>query len=386
MRRIGLLLLIVFCLGGAARAADPYDLITLEILPGASKNPEFWNIAWANAMNNKGEVVGASWDNEDGDPIRKPVYWGLRNNYAPRNIFGKELPGWMGQALGINDGSYVVGEMNYSGYLNAFLWQAASGQRWNLSFTCTAWANSINIHGLAAGAIVSEYGYDHTLASLFELNKLPLAITEASPTTTAEALSINDANQMVGYERSSRTGDKKHACFWEKQGDAWVWQDLDQGWAESQANAINNRGEVTGYYEHSDGLRRAFIWDKVKGMRTIPTPPGHATEGWAINGNGHIVGTAYYPDLSSYAFIWLHGDQEIIDLNLFRPLNMWGVCYLDRATGINDRFEIVFNGTKKYPDGRCLTRGFLLRPKTLPPLPGPATVGARNSLLLAPHD
>jgi len=187
---------------------------------------------------------------------------------------------------------------------------------------------------------------------------------------TSVAVGVNDSGQVVGYEMSPRTKDAAHACIWEKQGDAWVWQDLDKGWEWSNAMAINKNGEVTGLYMNVDNKKRAFVWDKYKGMRTIPTPDNHETEGWAINADGHIVGSASYKisenETYEFAFIWFHGMDRIFDLNDFMPANMRGVCQFKEATGINDRLEIILNGTRKYPPDKKLNRAFILRPKLVP--------------------
>jgi hypothetical protein len=45
---------------------------------------------------------------------------------------------------------------------------------------------------------------------------------------------------------------------------------------------------------------------------------------------------------------------------------MRGVCQFKEATGINDRLEIILNGTRKYPPDKKLNRAFILRPKLVP--------------------
>lgn len=381
MKRICLLLLIVCCLAGAVQAADYYELITLEALPGAEKQPDDWNIAKANAINNKGEVVGrATCEERPGGGLYGGVIWEPGNNYAPREILnnGSSVDA---QAWGINDGSYVVGQVENQNY--AFLWQAASEQWWTLRMGGTN-ARAINIHGVIVGQEYYSNDYNTTLATEFFINQKSKIMGNASSDTESVAYGLNDSGQAVGWEDSPRTNNHTHACIWEKQGDAWVWQDLNPGWPRSIAQAINKNGEVTGWYL-VDNIMRAFVWDKYKGMRTIPTPDKHETEGRAINAHGHIVGKARWHisewETYEFAFIWFHGMDGIFDLNAFMPENMRGVCQFKEATGINDRLEIVLNGTKKYAGDKVLNRAFVLRPKQVP---GGAEgiAGIINNLLL----
>jgi uncharacterized membrane protein len=293
------------------------------------------------------------------------VIWEPGNKYAPREI---QSNGYSvdAQPWGINDGSYVVGQVENQ--KDAFLWQATSEQWWTLRMGGTC-AYAINIHGVIVGREYHSNTYDAILATEFFLNQKSKIMGNASSDTESIAYGLNDSGQAVGREQSPRTNNHIHACIWEKQGDDWVWQDINPGWPRSMAQAINKNGEVTGWYL-VDNIMRGFVWDKYKGMRTIPTPDKHETEGKAINADGHIVGKARWwiseLEIDDFAFIWFHGMDGFIDLNAYMPENMRGVCKFKEAVGINDRLEIIVNGTRKYPPDKILNRAFLLRPKQVP--------------------
>jgi probable HAF family extracellular repeat protein len=95
--------------------------------------------------------------------------------------------------------------------------------------------------------------------------------------------------------------------------------------------------------------------------------PGQDSEALAVNSRGQIVGWSGFPDALPRAFLWQEG--VMLDLNGLIPANSGWL--LMRATGINDEGQIVGEG---FWNG--LRRVFLLTPALTP---GPA-VGERDSL------
>jgi probable HAF family extracellular repeat protein len=333
MKRLGLLLVMVLGLGSAAQAAPQtfYRLVTLQPLPG-------YKTSGAMAVNNRNEVVGYSDNSSD----RRPTYWGPGNNYVPQDIgsFG----GNFGYAAGINDGGYVVGISAIRTTTEAFLWDPTTGLLRHLYPDNWGEARGINIHGLAAGV------FGNTRACLFQLGNPPV---DLSGGYSNWANGINDSGLVVGVEASNRTDFHNHAVIWDNR----TWQDLTPGAThDSAALAVNNNGEVTGFYYSPTGSNnRAFIWDKFKGMRELGTLGGPTSYGNGVNRKGEVVGQADMNTGTEHAFIWREG-QGITDLNSLIKLGV--VFEALEANGINDRGAIVGNGRDFNFDGKA----FLLLP------------------------
>jgi probable HAF family extracellular repeat protein len=319
MKRLGLLLVMVLYLGSAAHAAPQtfYRIITLKPLSGYTDSA-------ALAVNNRNEVVGYS---KKIDGSTRPTYWGPSNNYTPQDI--GSLGGSFGYAQGINDGSYVVGTSSTPGGSDrAFLWDPTTGLLRQLYPDNQGEAKAINIHGQAAGS----FGNRH--ACLFQLGNPP---DDLSSGYNNWATGINDFGLVVGVESSNRTNWINHVVIWDNR----TWQDLTPGATlANQATAVNNNGQVTGYYYPTGEHCRAFIWDKFKGMRELGTLGGTTSFGHGINSKGEVVGEAYTLS-GTGAFIWREG-QGMSNLN---NLIKVGVVFVAQAAyGINDRGAIVGYG------------------------------------------
>ena len=109
------------------------------------------------------------------------------------------------------------------------------------------------------------------------------------------AYAMNDKCQVVGESETSNGGN--HAFLWE----AGKMRDLGAlGGKTSCAQGINNLGQVVGYYENTKGERRAFIWEPKRGIRDLGVPT-RENSAIAINDRGQVVGFSY-TTLST--FLW----------------------------------------------------------------------------------
>jgi probable HAF family extracellular repeat protein len=109
----------------------------------------------------------------------------------------------------------------------------------------------------------------------------------------SEGYDINASGQVVG---TSVTPDDEgwHAFLWS----GGVMQDLgtlgpvDE--TSSEANAINDEGQVVGKSSIADGssTRHAFLWTADKGMRDLGTLGGPGSDAFDINSIGQVVGMA----------------------------------------------------------------------------------------------
>ena len=111
--------------------------------------------------------------------------------------------------------------------------------------------------------------------------------------TDAEAYTINNLGQAVGFSGSFMLGTRSAVLWTRREGI----QDLGMlpGDAESAAFGINDLGMVVG-----DSSGHAFLWTKREGMQNLGMLPGaiYATA-WAINDLGQVVG-----DSGGFSFLW----------------------------------------------------------------------------------
>jgi len=130
-------------------------------------------------------------------------------------------------------------------------------------------------------------------------------------------------------------------------------QDLGTlGGYSSQANAINNTGQVVGTADLADGSHHAFLWSGGS-MRDLGTLGGPNSWAYGINESGLIVGAAQLADNSWHAVLWSGG--AIQDLNSLIPAGSGWV--LGGAAGVNKAGQICGVGTHN-----GVQRGFLLTP------------------------
>lgn len=210
----------------------------------AGRKDEFWSVG--QGINDLGKIVGAAVAADKSS--YKPLLWD--NSTTPTVL--DTLGGQTGEALGINNAGFAVGNSFTSGDTesHATLWDINNGT-------------------------VTDLG---TLGGI-----------------DSNALAINQAGQIAGW--SYITGDlEQHATFWD--GSTMI--DLGTlGGANSQALALNISGHVVGWSELADGSQHATFWD---GTTLIDLnsflDPSLVSAGWVlkeaagINDHGAIVGTA----------------------------------------------------------------------------------------------
>jgi probable HAF family extracellular repeat protein len=76
------------------------------------------------------------------------------------------------------------------------------------------------------------------------------------------------------------------------------------GGDHSEANAINNRGEVVGFSANRNAATRAFLWRPGSGMRGLGTLGGSESRAYDINDATEVVGSSQAADGSEHAFLW----------------------------------------------------------------------------------
>ena len=106
------------------------------------------------------------------------------------------------------------------------------------------------------------------------------------------------------------------------------------GGSFSQANSINDLGEVAGYSDGTAGVR-AFFWSPERGMRDLGTlSGGHYSQGIAINLQGDVAGFSNAADGQWHGFLWTKSGGMQALPNLPRATSA-------SADGINDLGQVV---------------------------------------------
>jgi probable HAF family extracellular repeat protein len=234
----------------------------------------------ATGINDRGEVVGYS------DAGTTPAY---NHAFLWRNGRMTDL-GTLGAnsfATAVNNRSEVVGYSEVSsGVLHAFLWH--NGRMADLGTLGGDYsaATSINDRGEIVGHRTVPGGGLHAfvwragvMADLGTLNG-----------GFARAYDINNSGQIVG--ESSVDGMNSVPVLWQ---DGRL-QVLDTRYGV--ANAINNRGEIAGYYYVGGG----FVWRHGRITVLDPSPGTMFAQVNGVNDRGQVVGAT-----DSGAFVWQDG-------------------------------------------------------------------------------
>lgn len=302
--------------GGPTRAFlwDDGDFIALPSFePGGD--------CQARAVNAKGQVVGTAHRTFGGFSFSEACLW-----EGERLIDLGPFDGAGSSAAAINDAGQVVGffwlRSEMASLREGALGRAMLGFRW-------------------------EKGHRTRLQ--------PLAGGHGSA-----ANGINSRGETVGWSGTADGG--THAVRWV--GDDA--QDLgslpDQ--ANSQAMAINDRGQVVGTAVGAGEVRReetvlpnggkqvrispvpgkaahAVLWENGK-ITDLGCLDGHGTTPHAINTKGQVVGEAGILEGKPRAFLWENG--KLVDLNTLIPAESGWTVY--SAHGINDSGQIIVDGIK----------------------------------------
>jgi probable HAF family extracellular repeat protein len=267
--------------GGTAGHAALWDKGVLKDL--GDWGNEYSKETKATAINNRGQVVGYSYEDYGEGEIWNASLW----YKGTLTSLGFDVPS------DINERGQVVGYDPLGG--PGFLWE--NGVRTDLDIG----ARAINNAGQIAGQIAGQ-NYLGSAAIWDKARIIDLGTLGHGPSSFdfSGALDINDRGQVVGFT-SVQGGNGTHAFLWEK----GVMTDLGTlGGEWSIALGINNAGQIVGY-SSTDGWSgiHAFLWDKGV-MKDLGTLGGPYAEAFGINEKGDIVGATGLYESPDQPTLW----------------------------------------------------------------------------------
>ena len=236
--------------------ADRSGVHNIGTLPG-------FNNSQAYDINNKGQVVGWTYNEDPAVPFRTlPTFRAFVYHRGTMVDIGT-LGGATSIARGINDSGRIVGSSRI--------------------FAETVSAQEIH-------AFLFERGEMTDLGTLFPGH------------TYSEALAINNRGQIVGHSGATRSSPRE--AFLYEHGVMSAIGTL--GGNSSTAWAINERGQVVGWSRTLSGETHAFLYEDG-GMRDLGTLGGSYSLAFGINNRGEIVGESETSSGDVHAFLYKDG-------------------------------------------------------------------------------
>ncbi len=366
---VGRVVTVLLCTGilaaaaGLARAADITRIGTL----GGSESVGL-------DINNAGQVVGQA--NLAGDKNAHAYIW-QNGVITDLGALGSEANS---SAEGINNLGEVVGWSEApAGGRNAMYWHGDQTININTQLGASnsvAW--DINDHGVVVG--------QGNILPGFAKGWIWSKDTGGGPAGTLPGYmgganrAINNDGVVVGHSYFFGDPDHAHRAVQDSKGN-WQSEEIGPaGYGLSIATDVNSAGTMVGYAsveKNAPWSAVIFTGDGKDPVINLGNLKGFAeTEANAINDSGVIVGLAYPVDFNDYAHAWVYFGGQMHDLNDLVDLgNQWQV--LLNATGINAQGDIV--GTGITADG--VLAGFVV--SGIVPAPGAAMTMSLGVLALA---
>lgn len=232
--------------------------------------PAEFSFSESTSINNNGDAVGTAATADSS----KRIAFIVRENKVSL------LPGNQSRANSINDSGGIVGQTIFpdSKAAEPVLWK--NGASTNLHICCAGWARSINRQNLIVGDTYDPNGRYH--AFLWDA-KTGKRLLETPGEEFSSALALNDRGEVLIKGTPGGLFLYSNRRF----------QPIDI--PKATPHAMNHDAFVVGSYGPKPEEQRAFVWDKLHGMRDLNSliPKG---SGWTlevasgINDKGEIVG------------------------------------------------------------------------------------------------
>jgi uncharacterized membrane protein len=301
-----------------------------------------------NAINDRGEGVGMSWDFR---AHRTAVLWrnGGLINLGVEAFMGVQATADGTVAQGINNKSEIVGHADGVFNSSSFHWK--EGQLRDLGSPTNA--RDINERGQIAGSSCGAIA-NGCPALRWEPDGRVVALADLpGGFSIGDGWANNDPGEIVGDSWGS--ANVAEAVSW--QGGT-----VEPLGAEGTAFDINNRGQIVGLARVDE--RRAVMWHEGE-MIVLPSRVGEVlsllrdfSAALAINEHGVVVGRATTtPPGSSGATLWQEGRAVDLSELLCSPLPR--LMGLTRAADINERGEIAADA---FEGGITRLRALILTP------------------------
>jgi probable HAF family extracellular repeat protein len=342
----------ILCGAPAAFAQTTYTITDLGSLPGGSEAAAF-------AINDAGQVTGWARVNQ-AFAFERAFRWqgGVMTNLG-------SLPASIGtteEAFGfaINAAGHVAGAasiVNSIGGRNNQAFLRTDGGTFVLQATFPVnYALGVNDVGVTVGACTNgpaPRGIYEMQAAIWPTPSSQVQFIGHLGGRFSQANAINNAGQVVGF--SLPAAGPRLAFFWPGSGPLVAIPGL--GGNGSEATDINTAGTVVGWAAIPSGAHRAFLFDGFTTVNLGVPPNGTTSRALAINDSGVIVGTTWISGQGPRA--WVRHGSTMSNLNeLVPPGSGWILQY---ARGINAQGQIVGEGRLNM-GGTYFTRAFLLTP------------------------
>ncbi|MHB8638001.1 MAG: hypothetical protein ACYC96_16200 [Fimbriimonadaceae bacterium] len=352
--KLRLLGAIVVFLPVLAAAVPRYRVIDLGVLPGFADS-----YVWEGTLNNRDEV--GMYANNAANPnafVGDASY--LRSRYGDVDL----LPGLNGATdtvvLGLNDRGVAVGSSGAMAFVTAHAARWEHGHVTDLGTLADDIGSDANFVTDDALIVGDSYSASATRAAVWAgplLTALPTPVA-GSPYVTA--LGANIRGTIVGYFASPGYS-SYDAAVWRPHEESYrvkVLPRLPSSLADG-ALAINDRGEVVGFWQTAAGDFRGILWRGGHPIDLGNIGSDINGEALSINSHGAIVGFSsptfgVVNVTTSHAWLWSNG--SLVDLQTLIAANSGWL--LQQAETINDEGEITGIGLH---NGQI--RGYLLEPR-----------------------
>ena len=219
------------------------------------------------------------------------------------------------QLLGINDGGVIAGyfgsgaaghpnmgyQLNGSSYQNENFPGSAQTQVTGLNndgVTVGFWSSSNNGPGKDA-----NFGFVNVNGSFRDVN---YPTNDPASPVADQLLGVNDNDVAVGFYADAKGNNHGYEYNVTSHAFSLVTDPADPG-ASLTAAAINDRGDVAGFYMTRSGKTDAFLKTAGGQFSTLAYPRAVATNAFGVNGSDEVVGT--YTDgtgnsATTHGFTW----------------------------------------------------------------------------------
>ena len=253
------------------RSLDNSESGGIHFLYEDGKRREFDRRWHFSAINDRGEVVG--WI-EEGNPLRPSsirrrairYHNGVLTDLSP-------LVGVDSTAIGINNRGVIIDETYQPNAEGLFPYLLADGKKTELRLPWKkAYVYGINNSGTVLGGYLTAADEKFQLFLYREGKPVEIGAPPGyDGTSISGSSSFNDAGEVVvtAYKGSPTVGSTTFQAFLYREG-RWTKLGTHDG-KNSDASGINNRGEVVGMTDASNGIRRLFLYRDGK-MTVLPIP------------------------------------------------------------------------------------------------------------------